>query len=133
MTNAFVSDEEIREYYEEKRRKGEEMKGLVPVKATVAKEVGWVFSTRFTNAELTVIEEAAKRKGMKTGAFIREAALKAAVEGTAVGAEGKVNLTPSEQETLFQALRQVIAPKAEPARRRRTRRSNTAAQEAPPR
>jgi len=129
MTNKFVSDDEIREYEEEKRRKGEELKGLVRVNATVAKDVGWVFSTRFANAELTIIEEAAKRKGMKTGAFIREAALRAAVE-PAPGAMPSVNLTPSEQETLFQALRQVIAPKAEPARQRRTRRSNTAADKA---
>jgi len=129
VTNKFVSDDELREYYEEKRRKGEEMKGLVPVKATVAKDVGWVFSTRFTNAELTVIEEAAMRKGMKTGAFIREAALRVAVEPTS-DATSTVNLTPSEQETLFQALRQVIAPKAEPARARRTRHSNTAAEKA---
>ena len=129
MTNKLVSDDEIREYYEEKRRKGEEMKGLVRVNATVAKDVGWVFSTRFANSELTIIEEAAKRRGMKTGAFIREAALRSALESDA-GFGAKINLTPSEQETLFQALRQVIAPKAEPARQRRTRRSNTAAEKA---
>src|SRR3954468_24690737 len=102
MTKEFVSDDEMREYEEDKRRKGQEMKDLVPVNATVAKDVGWVFSTRFANSELTIIEDAAKRKGMKTGAFIREAALRAAVE-PASGASSTVNLTPSEQETLFQA------------------------------
>lgn len=133
MTNEFVSDEEIREYYEEKRRKGEEMKGLVPVKAKVAKDIGWVFSVRLTEAELSIIEEAAQRKGLKTGAFIREAALNAAVGSPDRESTVQVNLTASEQETLFQALRQVIAPKPETKPSRRTRRSNTAAESAPSR
>lgn len=130
MTSEFVTDKEIREYYEEKRRKGEEMKGLVPVKAKVAKEIGWVFSVRFSEAELSAVEQAADQKGMRTGAYIRDAALRAAVGDMSEAAGPKVDLTPSQQETLFQALRQVISSKPETKPSRRARRSNTAAQDA---
>jgi len=121
--------QDMLDYYEEKRRSGTEMEGLVPVKAIVAKNPGAIFSVRFNFGELGVVEQAAQARGMKLGAFIREAALQAALGGDA-SSGAKINLTPSEQETLFQALRQVIAPKAEPARARRTRRSNTAAEKA---
>src|SRR6266545_2283080 len=89
--------QELLDYYEEKRRTGTEMEGLVPVNAKVAKNPGAIFSVRFNMGELGVVEKAAQAKGMKLGAFIREAALSAAVVGTAMTAEGKVELAPSEQ------------------------------------
>ena len=129
MMNRKVSDQEIRDYYEEKRKNGTEAEGLVRVDAAVPKNFGSIFSVRFNQGELGLIQQIANQRGIKVGAFIREAALKAALDGDA-GSGAKINLTPSEQETLFQALRQVIAPKPEPARQRRTRRSNTATEKA---
>ena len=122
--------QELVDYYEEKHRAGTEMEGLVPVKAKIAKNPGAIFSVRFNMGELGVVEQAAEAKGMKLGAFIREAALNAAVGTTASTDTGKVELAPSEQETLFQALRQVISTKQETKPSRRSRRANTAAQKA---
>jgi uncharacterized protein (DUF1778 family) len=122
--------QEMLDYYEEKRRTGTEMEGLVPVSARVAKNPGAIFSVRFNMGELGVVEQAAEAKGMKLGAFIREAALNAALDRTAVASEGKVDLTLSQQEMLFQALRQVISTAPETKPSRRARRSSTAAQEA---
>jgi len=121
-------DEEIIAEWEEKRRKGTEMEGLVPVTATVSKNPMTIYSVRFSEPEMQLIEAQADREGKRLSAFIREAALSAAVAGTAQAIEGKVELAPSEQETLFQALRQVIATKPETKPSRRTRRANTAAQ-----
>jgi len=132
MTKPRLTPEyqELLDYYEEKRRTGTEFEGLVPVKAKVAKNPGAIFSVRFNMGELGVIENAAEAKGMKLGAFIREAALAAALANSAQVGKGKLELAPAEQEILFQALRQVIATKPETKPSRRTRRSNTAAHKA---
>jgi uncharacterized protein (DUF1778 family) len=128
MTNKI--DEEIIAEWAEQRRQGTEMEGLVPVTARVTKNPMTIYSVRFSEPEMQLIEAQADREQKRLSVFIREAALKAAVEGTAVASEGKIELAPSEQETLFQALRQVIATKPETRPTRRTRRSNTAAQKA---
>jgi hypothetical protein len=133
MAKVKTTYDKLVEYYEEKHRRGEDMKGLVPVRANVSKDFASVFSVRFKGRELGLIERVALAKGMKIGAFIREAALRAALEDSGEGASAKISLTPVEQETLFQALRQVIEPKADdaPVRPRRPRsRSTTAAQKA---
>lgn len=57
-----------------------ELEGLVPVTATAPKESRSVFSVQLSGSELSAIMEAADRRGMKTGAYIRAAAL-AAVAG----------------------------------------------------
>ena len=56
--------QELLDYYEEKRRTGTEMEGLVPVKANVAKNPGAIFSVRFNMGELGVVEQAAQARGM---------------------------------------------------------------------
>jgi len=114
-------DEEIIREYAERRRTGTELKDHVQVTARVAKDVGTIYSVRFSEPEMQLIEAQADREGKRLSVFIREAALKAAVSGTAAAQEGKVELAPSEQETLFQALRQVIATKPETKPSRRTR------------
>ena len=56
----------------------EELTGLIPVKARVAKERKTVRSVRMSPSEYKVIWEAAQAKGLETGEFIRTAALAAA-------------------------------------------------------
>jgi uncharacterized protein (DUF1778 family) len=123
-------DAEIIQEYSQRHRSGTELKDHAEVKGRIAKDVGTIYSVRFSEAEMQLIEAQAEREGKRLSAFIRESALNAAVAGTANAVEGKVGLTPSEQETLFQALRQVIATKPETKPARRARRANTAAQKA---
>ena len=123
-------DEAIIKEYTERRRTGTELKDHVEVKARIAKDVGTIYSIRFSEPEMQLIEAQADREGKRLSVFIREAALNAAVAATAEASQGKVELAPSEQETLFQALRQVIATKPETKPSRRARRANTAAQKA---
>jgi hypothetical protein len=75
------------EKYDEMVRKAEsvkgteaEVEGLVRVNATTPKDPRSVFSVQLHAGELGAIMEAAERRGMKTGAYIRSAAL-AAVAG----------------------------------------------------
>lgn len=127
MSNRQMSDQEIRDYYADKRKSGTEGEGLVRVDAAVAKNFGSVFSVRFNQGELGLIQKVAIERGVKVGAFIREAALAAALNKDA-GSAVKIHLTPAEQETLFQALEQVIGSTTDTARPRRNRRTHVAAQ-----
>jgi uncharacterized protein (DUF1778 family) len=81
--------DEIEREYAEIRRQHKEFEGLVPVKARVSKNLGIVYSVRFTPEDLDVIEEAAKAQGMKLSEFIRKAALGAAAGGDEVAAGEK--------------------------------------------
>ena len=128
MNGERMSYDELAAYYEQRHREGRDFEGLVPVKAKVAKDFSSVFSVRFKAGELAAVERAAKARKTTIGAFIREVALSAAAADAATSSEGKVELAPSEQETLFQALRQVIATKPETKPSRRARRANTVAQ-----
>src|SRR5438105_2861741 len=85
-----ITDEEIIACYEDLRAKGKEFDGLVPIKANVSRNLGIVYSVRFTSEDLDAIEEAAKAQGMKLSEFIRKAALGAAAGGAQVAAGAKV-------------------------------------------
>ena len=56
----------------------EEIEGLVPVKARVAKDLRSVYSVRLTGGEIAEINDAAKQQGMTVSEFIRVAALSGA-------------------------------------------------------
>ena len=61
--------------WDEKFERGEEMEGMVRVNARVGKEPRAVFSLRLSGAELTELVEAANKRNIKVGDFIRTVAL----------------------------------------------------------
>jgi uncharacterized protein (DUF1778 family) len=63
---------------------GEEVEGLIPVRARVAKEPRMVRSVRMSASEYEAIGDAAKAAGVETGDFIRTAALAAARSGDSI-------------------------------------------------
>jgi hypothetical protein len=91
------SEEETIRHYEELRRQGKELDNLVPVKARVSPDAGIVFSIRFSGDEFRKIEDKAKEKRMKVSAFIRTAALSAAV--------GDLDLKAGEHQSTVQDVR----------------------------
>jgi uncharacterized protein (DUF1778 family) len=90
--------DEIEREYAEIRRQHKEFEGLVPVKAKVSKNLGIVYSVRFTPEDLDAIEEAAKAQGMKLSEFIRKAALGAAAGGDQVEAGEKAQALEEVRE-----------------------------------
>ena len=91
------TDEEIAEYYEELKRHGKELDNLVPVKAHVDPNFGIVYSVRFAQGDMAILDKKAKEKGMKLSAFIRSAALAAAA--------GDLDIEAGERQAALQDVR----------------------------
>jgi hypothetical protein len=71
--------DDIANDYDEKKASGKEFEGLVPVPAKVKRNADIVYSVRFTQEEILAIDRKAQARGLKTSAFVREAALKEAL------------------------------------------------------
>ena len=89
-------DDIVREV-EEVKDTERELEGLVPVWARVSPNAGSVYSTRYSNEELSLILEAAKKRGLTGSAFIRAAALAAAA--------GELDLGSAEKAATLQQVR----------------------------
>jgi hypothetical protein len=72
--------EEMRREAEAIKGTEQEIEGLVPVKARISPNLGIVYSLRLTEAEMSFIRNAAKRRGIKMSDLVREAAMNAAAE-----------------------------------------------------
>jgi hypothetical protein len=59
---------------------GAEFEGLIPVEATIKQNADTVYSLRFTQAEMSKLREAARKKGVKLSELIRDGALVAAAQ-----------------------------------------------------
>lgn len=93
-----AEDEDTIREYKERRRTGTELDGHVEVPARVAKDVGTIYSIRFSEPEMQLIEAQAERQQKRLSVFIREAAIRAALEGAA--SNGQIALTPSEGDAV---------------------------------
>ena len=72
--------EEMRNEAEAIKGTEKEIDGLIPVKARISPNLGIVYSLRLTEAEMSFIRNAAKRRGIKMSDLVREAAMNAAAE-----------------------------------------------------
>ena len=79
---------ELALHYESRMGKVDDLR---PVKARVARQVRNVFSLRIGAGELDAIADAAERRGVSVGDFIRQAALKEAARGDADAVESKLD------------------------------------------
>ncbi len=93
-----MTDEEIIRYYEDLKAQGKLYDNLVPVKARVSKNLGIVFSVRFTPEDLDAIEDAAKARGMTISDFIRKAAMGAVAGGEQLAAGEKATALEEVRE-----------------------------------
>ena len=105
----------------------EEIEGLVPVKAKVAKEPRAVFSVRLSGAEMVELSEAATVSKVAIGDFMRTAALAAARGDTKVSREQLAQFVMAFSR-LEEAARQLLTADPgtlpEPLRRKASSRSS---------
>jgi hypothetical protein len=97
----------------------EEIEGLVPVRARVAKDVRHVFSLRMSAQEITEIFEAAKQRGMTMSDFMRQASL-AAVHGERSLAAGRqataLHAVREKARELYEAVEKLDSKETKPRR-----------------
>lgn len=84
-------------HFEELKKQGRELEGLVRVPAQVAKDPQTSYTTVYTGEEIKLIYAAAKQQGIPASTFIRNAALAAAA--------GELDLAAAEKASLLAEMR----------------------------
>src|SRR3990172_3956273 len=93
----MVKNEELARYFESRK---DDVSALVPIPARVKHDADTIYSIRFKKSEMELISARAREHGMRISAFIREAALTAAL-GNHGSREAKIKLTREEANYLY--------------------------------
>ena len=81
----------------------QEIEGLTPVNARISPNLGTVYSLRFSAAEMSLLREAARERGIKLSELIREGALASAAQ-----ASGR----PTPREEAIEEARELVGAAA---------------------